>query len=298
MEKRAVVGHIAALSSILIWGVTFVQTKILLEYLSPVEILIFRFAIALLILYAMHPKRYRPSVSDELKFIGLGFSGIFLYYILENVSLEYTQAANVGLLVSTSPLLTAILAHFFLKNEKLSLNLFIGFFMAITGIFIMVFNKLGGISVGDMLAFLGALSFGVYSVLLRNINSRYHYLYVTQKSFLYGLIFMVIYAFLTHSRFHINVLGKPVVLFNLLFLAIFASGVCFVLWRIAVESIGSVATSNYIYLIPLLNAAAAVVVLNEKITTTLTVAGFLILGGLFVSQKSSFFKQVQKHETV
>ncbi len=170
--------------------------------------------------------------------------------------------------------------------------------MAITGIFIMVFNKLGGISVGDMLAFLGALSFGVYSVLLRNINSRYHYLYVTQKSFLYGLIFMVIYAFLTHSRFHINVLGKPVVLFNLLFLAIFASGVCFVLWRIAVESIGSVATSNYIYLIPLLNAAAAVVVLNEKITTTLTVAGFLILGGLFVSQKSSFFKQVQKHETV
>ncbi len=291
MKNKNVFGHIMALSAILIWGVTFVQTKILLAYLTPVEILIFRFSVAFVILYIIHHKKYNPPLLDELKFASLGFSGIFLYYIFENISLEYTQAANVGLLVTTSPLLTAVLAHFFLENERFSINLLIGFFMAIIGIIIMVFNRLGGINIGDALAFFGALSFGIYSVLLKGIPSHYHYLYVTQKSFFYGFIFMLIYALATHSQFHFTALKNQIVLFNILFLAVFASGVCFVLWKVAIETIGSVATSNYIYLTPLLNALAAVVILNEKITNTLIVAAFLILGGLFVSQKRIFSKK-------
>ncbi len=287
METRTLSGHLSALATILIWSVTFVQTKILLEYLSPVEILIFRFSIAFIILLLIHPHRYHPPITDELKFVSLGFTGIFLYYILENISLEYTQAANVGLLVTTSPLLTAVLAHIFLENERFNMFLGIGFFMAMLGILIMVMEGLGSINIGDFLAFLGALSFGVYSVLLKTIPSFYHYLYVTQKSMLYGLLFMLLYALITGSHLNFSALGRPVVLYNLLFLAIFASGVCFALWKFSVDRIGSIATSNYIYLTPLLNAIVAVVVLDEKITPRLIVAGVLILGGLAVSQRGA-----------
>ncbi len=287
MKNRKLPGHIAAITTILIWGVTFVQTKIILKWLSPVEILIFRFSIAFLILWIIHPKRYFPSIKDEIKFIALGFTGIFLYYILENVSLEYTQAANVGLVVTSSPLLTAVLAHFALKNERFNLYLLVGFFMAMAGITIMVFNGLGKVNIGDLLAFLGALSFGIYSVLLKTVPARYHYLYVTHKSMLYGLLFTLMYAIAVSSPLHFHHLTKAVVLFNLLFLAIFASGVCFALWKVAVDLIGSVATSSYIYLIPLLNALFAVIILHERITIRLVIAGFLILGGLLVSQKGS-----------
>lgn len=288
MKKNLLFGHIEAMSAILIWSTTFVQTKILLAYLTPVEILIFRFSVAFILLYLLYPKSYHTNLKDEIKFIGLGLSGIFMYYILENESLVYTQAANVGLLVTTSPLLTAILAHFFLKNERFSINLLVGFFMAAAGVALLVFNKFGIINIGDLLAFLGALSFGAYSVLLNLIPAKYHYLYVTRKSFLYGLIFMLIYTLLTKNSINFDSLQKPVVFLNLLFLSIFASGICFVLWKLAVDSIGSVATSTYIYLTPLLNAVAAVVILKEKITHTLFWAGFLIIGGLFVSQKHDF----------
>ncbi len=294
MKKDLLLGHIEALSAILIWSTTFVQTKILLSYLTPVEILIFRFSVAFILLYLLYPKRYSPNLIDEIKFIGLGFSGIFLYYIFENESLVYTQAANVGLLVTTSPLLTAILAHFFLKNERFGINLLVGFFMAAAGVALLVFNKVGTINIGDLLAFLGALSFGAYSVLLKLIPAKYHYLYVTRKSFFYGLIFMLIYTLLTKNPINFSSLQKPVVFLNLIFLAIFASGICFVLWKVAVDNIGSVATSTYIYLTPLLNALAAVVILKERITHTLFLAGLLIIGGLFVSQQRDLIRFLVK----
>ena len=135
MDKKATAGHIMALITILIWGTTFISTKILLAGFTPIEILFFRFLLGLLVLIAVYPKRLRiKDKKQELTFAAAGLCGICLYYLLENIALTYTRASNVGVIISVAPFFTAVLSHVFLKTEeKLKAQFFIGFIIAMTG---------------------------------------------------------------------------------------------------------------------------------------------------------------------
>lgn len=142
MESKKTIGHLSALLTVLIWGTTFISTKILLVDFHPVEILFYRFIIGFLALIAACPKRSkRGSLKQELTFAAAGLCGISLYYLLENIALTFTLASNVGVIVSAAPLFTAILSCLFMKSEeKLHANFFIGFAAAMAGIVLISFN--------------------------------------------------------------------------------------------------------------------------------------------------------------
>ena len=73
METRRTAGHLAALITILIWGTTFLSTKVLLAVLQPVEILFFRFLLGLLALLLACPRRLKGTTRrQELTFAGVG----------------------------------------------------------------------------------------------------------------------------------------------------------------------------------------------------------------------------------
>ena len=59
MEKSETKGHLAALVTIVIWGTTFISTKVLLEGMSPVEILFIRFAVGFVALLLIRPSLFR-----------------------------------------------------------------------------------------------------------------------------------------------------------------------------------------------------------------------------------------------
>ena len=87
MENKLTAGHGAALLTIIIWGTTFISTKILLVDFQPVEILFFRFIMGFLALILVCPRRMKgTSFKQELTFAGAGLCGICLYYLLENTS--------------------------------------------------------------------------------------------------------------------------------------------------------------------------------------------------------------------
>ncbi len=284
---RIRLAHTAALLTIVLWSLTFVQTKVLLAYLSPVEILIDRFALAWGVFWVLRPRFVRTSWREELLFVLLGGSGIFGYYILENLALEATTAVNVGLIVTTAPIFTALVLLMGGGFKKsLLVSTLAGFSLVALGLWIMAYDKLSGFGRGDLLALLGAASFGVYSVLLGRVDRRFDAFVITHKSFFWGVIFLLAYLLLSGEGFHLTHYTKPVVMSNLLILTIVASGLCFVMWQWSVEHIGAASASNYIYLVPLINAIAAVVVLGEELTLRLLVAGVFILGGLIVVQHS------------
>ena len=189
-EKRT--GHLAALLTILIWGTTFISTKILLADFHPVEILFFRFIIGYLILLTVYPHNIkRLSWKQETTFAAAGFCGVCLYYLLENVGLADTMASNVGVIISIAPFITAILAHLFIKSEeKLQINFFIGFIVAIAGIILINFNglQLKLNPVGDILAFAAAFVWAFYSILTKKIGS-FELPVNTQDIFLWHFIY-------------------------------------------------------------------------------------------------------------
>ena len=150
-------GHVCALVTILIWGTTFISTRVLLDTLTPLEILFGRFLLGYLALVMVRPRMLRPGgLRRELLFAAAGLCGVPLYFLLENLALTYTLASNVGVVVSVSPVFTALLAHLFLDGERLTARFFAGFAAAMGGICLVTFQgaDLRLEPLGDMLALL------------------------------------------------------------------------------------------------------------------------------------------------
>lgn len=288
-RKKEIQGHLFSLFTIFIWGTTFISTKILLKAFTPIEILFIRFVIGYFALLALYPHRLKVKErKQELYFAGAGLCGITLYFLLENIALTYTLASNVGVIISIAPFFTAIFAHLLLTGEKMRAQFFIGFAVAVGGIFLISFNGSSQLKLnpmGDILAVLAAVVWAIYSVLTKKISGyHYHTISVTRRIFFYGLLFMMPVLFIFKFEPDIDQIIKPVNLFNIIFLGFGASAICFVTWNYALKILGAVKTSVYIYMVPVITVITSVLILHETITGTAVLGILLTLAGLFISE--------------
>ena len=280
------------------WGITFISTKILLNDFSPVEILFTRFLLGLILLFIIYPKNNKIyNKKEEILFALTGLTGVTLYYLFENIALNYSLASNVGILVAIGPLFTGIFANLILK-EKLKTNFFIGFIFAIIGIAVITFNgkfilKINPI--GDMFAILAAIMWGIYSVLVKKVSDLGHNsILITKKTFMYGIIFMIPIMFFMGFDININDYFKPINLINFLFLSFIACTLCFITWAYATKILGAVKTNTYIYFIPIVTLIASKIVLDENITVFALIGIILILLGVIISETDILPKKINQ----
>ncbi len=289
MKSKRQAGHLAALVTIGIWGTTFISTKILLKEFQPVEILFFRFVMGYLVLLAVCPRRLKKvSRRQELVFAGAGFSGICLYYLLENIALTYTMASNVGVIISAAPFFTAILSQLFIKSEeRLQAGFFAGFAAAMAGV---VMISLNGSSFslnpkGDVLAVAAAFVWGCYSILTRKIAGfGGSVIPAVRRTFFYGIVFMVPALFFFDFELGLSRFTDAAYAVHIVYLGAGASALCFVTWNYAVKTLGAVKTSIYIYLVPVITIAASVIILKEPVTWISAAGTVLTIAGLFISE--------------
>ena len=286
MFKSRIFYHLIALLTIIIWSNTFVSSKILLHNgLSPAEIFAIRFALAYVaIIPFTHSKLWCDNLKDELLMLVLGATGGALYFLAENTALKYTGVSNVCLLVCSAPLLTALLARWFGKSEKMSSRLITGSLIAFAGAALVIVEDWKHMQLkllGDMLALCGALSWAVYQLIIKRMCGKYSTVFITRKVFAYGLLTIAAFFVFDHPSFPLDSMLHPVVAGNLLFLGIIASGLCFWVWNIVIDHLGAVATSAYIYLQPLFAAITASFVLGEPITGSVVAGAVLIIAGVY-----------------
>lgn len=298
MKTNHTLGHLASLLTICIWGTTFVSTKILLVDFQPVEILFFRFVMGLIALLLVYPRRLKgTSRSQELSFAAAGLCGVCLYYLLENIALTYALASNVGVIISVSPFFTGLLSHLLLKEEKPKANFFLGFAVAMAGIVLISFNgsRLELSPAGDLLALLAALVWALYSVLTKKISGYgYHTILTTRRIFFYGLLFMIPALFLFDFELRLSRFADSGYLFNIIFLGLGASALCFVTWNFAVKVLGAVKTSIYLYMVPVITVVTSVLILHEQITVLAACGTILTLVGLFLSESKLLLRKGKK----
>lgn len=286
MFKSKIFYHLIALLTIIIWSNTFVSSKILLHNgLSPAEIFAIRFALAYVaIIPFTHSKLWCDNLKDELLMLVLGATGGALYFLAENTALKYTGVSNVCLLVCSAPLLTALLARWFGKSEKMSSRLITGSLIAFAGAALVIVEDWKHMQLkllGDILALCGALSWAVYQLIIKRMCGKYSTVFITRKVFAYGLLTIAAFFVFDHPSFPLDSMLHPVVAGNLLFLGIIASGLCFWVWNIVIDHLGAVATSAYIYLQPLFAAITASFVLGEPITGAVVAGAVLIIAGVY-----------------
>jgi len=282
--------HILAISISVLWGTTFVSSKVLINHgLLPSQIMFLRFVLAYFCMLAIAGRRlFANSFKDEILLAGLGLAGGSLYFMAENTALQFTQACNVSILISLTPLFTSLTAILLYKNERITRFLIWGGLLALAGVVLVVFNghfvlKLNPI--GDILTLTASCLWVVYSVILKRLNnSGYSSAFITRKVFFYGIITILPFLILSNSHFQLSILTNYTVLGNLLYLGILASFIAYLSWNYVVKKLGIIASTNYLYLNPLATFITSAIVLHERITFVGIIGGAMILCGVYFSQ--------------
>lgn len=277
--------HLIAATVVALWGTTFVSSKVLLNAgLMPADIFFFRFLMAYVLMLAFsHRRLLAHTLQDELAFLVLGMMGGSMYFLTENMALQHTAASNVSILISSTPMLTALLVGTFYRKERLSRRQIFGSLLAFGGMALVVLNGqlvLRLNPLGDALAFLSALTWALYSLFITVVKNRYSPDFITRKVFFYGLLTILPYFHFVHPlSLDLQLLSRPVVWGNLLFLGLLASTGAYLVWNWALARLGTVRATNYIYAQPLVTMLFAVAVLGERITPMALVGmAVLILG--------------------
>lgn len=296
--------HFLAILTVIIWGTTFVSTKILIGHgLTPVEILLYRFLLAYIGIWFISPRKLLArNWPDELLFVGAGLCGGSLYFLAENTALGITLASNVSLIICTAPILTAFLSRLSNRNEHLKTHLIYGSLLALAGVSLVVFNGSFILQInpaGDLLTLLAAFMWALYGLILKRMNSRYPTLFITRKVFFYGIVTLLPVLCFVPGISQMDILLHPIVISNLLFLGIIASLLCYIMWNTAVKELGVVQTTNYIYVVPLVTLLTSALVINETITAIALLGSLLILSGVYVAERGfpnhqeRYFKKIK-----
>lgn len=282
--------HLAALFTVSVWGATFVSTKALIAAgLTPAEIFLMRFALGYLCILPLAPRRLRAeNRRDEAAFAAAGVCGGSLYFLLENVALEYAPASNVSLLVCTAPVWTALAAGRADRGERMTRRQAAGAALAAAGMALVVLNGRFVLHIspaGDLLALAAALSWMGYSLVIKRLGARYPASFIARKVFFYGMATILpVFAFRPFAATG-ELLARPVVWANLLFLDVVASGFCYALWNAVMRRLGAVRATNYIFFNPLVTMLTAALCIGERITAPALAGAAMILCGMWRAER-------------
>ena len=287
--------HFVAFIIVAIWGSTFVFTKmLLLAGLSPAQIFTLRFIIAYVLLmgYSLSKRSFRLfsyNWRDELLMLVLGITGGSVYFLAENAAMLFTTATNTSLIVCSCPLFAMLLfAVVYRHSEHISKVQALGSVLACMGMAVVVLNGhfvLHLSPLGDLLAFAACLCWAVYSLLMKPATERYSTLFITRKVFFYGLVTIIPYYLIVPGFPSLDVLLRSDVLWNLLFLGVVASMICYVAWNWVISRLGAVVATNWVYFNPITTILFAWWLLHEQITIWFLLGTVFILLGMYLADK-------------
>ena len=286
--------HIVAFLTVAVWGTTFVWTKLLIiNGLSPAQIFTLRFIIAYVLLtgFSLWRGRHKwlsDNWRDELTMMALGLTGGSMYFLTENESLRFTTATNTSLIVCSCPLFAMLIIALFYKSERFSRLQALGSLLALIGMAAVVLNGhfvLHLSPLGDTLAFSACICWALYTLLMKPVMGRYPAMFITRKVFFYGILTILPYYIFVPDMPSLDVLMRPEVALNLLFLGSVASMLCYLTWSWCMKGLGAVICTNWVYVNPITTIIAAWLILDEQITVYFLIGSILIIAGMYLSSK-------------
>lgn len=291
-QSKALWYHLGALLTVTAWGVSFVSTKVLLEHgINPTEVYVVRTLLAyLLVLCVCHKRIFSNSLRDELLFVSCGLCAGSLYFIAENTALEYTLVSNVSLIVTLSPLITTLLVGAIYKNERPGKGVLMGSLIAFLGVGCVIFNSSFVLDVkplGDLLSLSAAVCWSVYSLVLRKLSAFYTVMFISRKTFFYGMVTAIPFLIAIPEHTPLDVYLQFDVWINFLFLGVFCSMIAFIIWAFTVKGLGAIKANNYLYVQPIITLIASALLLSEKVSIVGYVGCSLILLGVWISDRMS-----------
>jgi drug/metabolite transporter (DMT)-like permease len=286
--------RLGAFLAVVFWGLSFVATKAALRELSPITLVATRFALGVALLLVLLRARGFPVLPPRELWGSLalmGFVGVFVHQMLQSFALTMTGAISAGWLIGLTPLWSAVLSAWLLRERFLPAKL-AGLALGFAGAALVVTRGQLGAALlalpatkGDLLILASTLNWAVYSVLGHPVLKRLGATRATAGALLLGWL-MLLPLFLARAGWreyaHLSGVGWGAVLF----LGIACSGLGYLFWYGALEKVPATAVSALLYLEPLVTLAAGVALLGERVHLTTMVGGLLVLAGVFLVERA------------
>lgn len=292
MVRPRIVAYLEVTFAVIVWGASFIATKLALRDLSPVAVVWLRFAIGVIILGIVTTVRRQfslPNKQEWVYFTILGFLGITFHQWLQSTGLVTAQASTTAWIVATTPVFIAILSWIFL-HEKLRWIQVAGIILAVAGV-LMVVSKgdIRGLfaghfgTSGDILIMISAPNWALFSILSRRGLQRHQ---ATQMMFfvmLIGWLFTSLLFFTTGDVSDIAHLTWPS-LVGVGFLGVFCSGLAYIAWYDGLKAVPASQIGAFLFIEPLVAVIVAWVLLNESLLPVALLGGAIILFGVRLVQ--------------
>ncbi len=286
--------RLGALLAIVLWGFSFVATKVALGEVSPITLIFTRFAIGSTLLLTILAVRGQPVVPPRgtwRDLLVLGFVGVFVHQLLQANGLTLTTAVHTGWLIGLTPIWSALLAAILLR-ERFGVMKVAGFALGFLGAALVVTRgrlEAGLLSVpttrGDLLILASTFNWAVYTILAHAVLRRLGPARATTGAMVLGWILLAPLFFLDGGWREYPALSSTGWA-AVLFLGIGCSGLGYLLWYAALAKLEASRVAALLYIEPLVTLAAAVVLLQEEIGVSTVVGGVLVLLGVFLVQRA------------
>jgi drug/metabolite transporter (DMT)-like permease len=279
-----------ALFAVVVWGASFIATKITVGQISPTTVVWLRFAIGIpiLLLAVIMRKQFAfPKGNEWWYFALLGFLGITFHQWLQSNGLRTAQATTTAWIVSTSPAFIAILGWLVLK-EKLKLVQSLGIVLAMVGVMVVVskgdlsslaIGKFG--TYGDFLILISAINWAVFSILSRRGLQNHPSTMMTFWVMTIGWLITSV-AFFGNRNYieftQLDLRGWSA----MIYLGVFTTGLAYIAWFDALSQLPAAQTGAFLFIEPLTSMVVASIILNEQITPVSVLGGVVILVGIWM----------------
>ena len=287
---RLLLARVLLLSAVIIWGWTFVATKILVAELGPIEIFGLRLAIGLpflagVLLVRRVPLRFSREDARPLLLGGAIFT---LHFLVQIAGLLTATATNTAWIITVSPLALAVLS-FLVLRERIGWYGVAGIAIATIGILLLVsrgrFTDLGWLqNTGDWLVLLSAFTWAIYTVVTRDLSRRRHPLAVTFGILTIAAVTTAILFAAVADVSSIRALS-PRGVAAVLYLAIPGLAIGQWFWQEGIARLGATRAGLYLYLEPIATLVLAVPLLGEPFGPITAFGGGLVLAGVYVGQR-------------
>lgn len=273
--------HPYAIITIIFWSLAYVLTRLTLQHFTAFSLGFLRYAVAsfTLVIVAIFIKMKPFQLKDSIWFVAAGSMGFFLYMIAFNKGQETITAATASVIISTVPVITALLARFIYK-EKLEGFKWFAIGIEFVGVIVLtLMNGVLSINSGFVWLFLAALALSIYNLIQRKLTKTYTALQTSAYSIFIGTIMLAI--FLPTSVKEVSSAPK-IQLIYIIILGVCSSAIAYVSWSKAFEKAKQTSqVTNYMFVTPFITSVLGFLLANEVPDgATLVGGGIIILGVL------------------
>lgn len=288
MQRDQIINWVLLLSLVALWGTSFLGIKVSLQSFTPDQVVVLRLAIGAIVLIAFmlaRGKRLPTKPIAWAHFMLLGLVGNVLPFWFIAQGQVFVTSGMAGLLMAIMPLMTLILAHFFITGENLNRNKLLGFVFGISGIVLILGPTILGSEnslVGCLLVLSAAVLYAANSIIARRLPTYSSAVVSTGVVICAALISLIIWPSVLGIDWH---QVPNLALFTIVWLGIFPTGVAAIIFFVLIRRAGPTFLSNINYLIPLVAYFMGALVLGELVVWNDMIALLAILFGIAVSRR-------------